>query len=308
MRKLRVGTRGSLLALTQTRWFTQQLKELTPDLEVVEVLIQTEGDLSTAPLSESKNPGVFVSALREALLAGEVDFVVHSMKDLPAKPHPDIVTACVPEREDVRDALVSKNQLRLKELPIGALVGTSSPRRAASIRRLRPDLRVKSIRGNVDSRIQKVRTGEFDATVLAAAGLRRIGKESEACEFFDASDLVPAPGQGALSVECRTTDVEIARLLGSLNHQLTAVTTAAERSVLVGLDAGCATAIGAHAVLEGDELKLIAELSVEQTGESLLLSSSAQINLEDLGRAQQLGLDLAMELLRSEIATRAAFK
>lgn len=308
MNELRVGTRASLLATTQTRWFVAKLLELMPNLEVTEVLVKTEGDTTTTPLKESKTPGVFVSELRDALLAGEVDFVVHSMKDLPAKPHPRIVTACVPEREDVRDALVSRGNLTLAQLHTGARVGTSSPRRAASIRKWRPDLVVDSIRGNVDSRIQKVRSGEYDATLLALAGLRRIGRESEACQLFDPFELVPAPGQGALSIECRAQDEEIIELLSLLDHKHTRITTAAERAVLVGLDAGCATAIGAHANWNESELALRVELSVEQTGESLTLDGIHKLVEATHEAAQQLGISLAGRLLAADIAKRATFQ
>lgn len=308
MNALRVGTRESLLATTQTRWFVSKLLEVAPQLSVTEVLIKTEGDTTSTPLSESKTPGVFVSALRDALLAHEVDFVVHSMKDLPAKPHPQILTACVPEREDVRDALVSSGNRTLAELPPGARVGTSSPRRAASIRKMRPDLVVDSIRGNVDSRIQKVHSGEYEATLLALAGLRRIGREAEACQLFDPFELVPAPGQGALSIECRAEDKELIALLAALDHPHTRITTTAERAVLVGLDAGCATAIGAHANWNDAGLSLRVELSVEQTGESLTLDADYKSAAATPEAAEQLGLSLAERLLAADIATRAAFR
>ncbi len=200
MAKFRIGTRASLLALTQTRWVASQLQLHFPGLSIEEVLITTEGDLSTSPLSESKTPGVFVSALRNALYDREVDFVVHSMKDLPAKLEPGISVAAVPKREDVRDVLVSKGNLKLSELRRGAKVGTSSPRRAATLRQLRPDLELVSIRGNVDTRIAKVREGDYDATILALAGLNRIGRSAELSEIFSPEVMIPAPGQGALAV------------------------------------------------------------------------------------------------------------
>jgi hydroxymethylbilane synthase len=308
MSAIRVGTRASLLATTQTRWFTSALQELNPQLEIVEVLIKTEGDGTTTPLSESKNPGVFVSALRDALLANEVDFIVHSMKDLPAAAMPSIVTACVPVREDPRDALVSKHNETLEQLSQGARVGTSSPRRAGALKRLRPDLRVESIRGNVDSRITKVRAGDYDATLLALAGLNRIGRSYEAAEILGLNFLVPAPGQGALAVECRAEDQELADLLSQLDHWETRLTTSAEREVLVGLEAGCATAIGATASYDGSSLKLVAELAVESTGESVSSSRTALVSPTDLAGARALGLECAKDLLGSDLAKRAAFK
>lgn len=303
-----MGTRGSLLALTQTRLFTSQLLALHPDLELEEVLIQTQGDISTEPLNQSKTPGLFVSALRDALITGEVDFIIHSMKDLPAQPFPGISTACIPVREDSRDGLVSKDNLTLSQLPAGAVVGTSSPRRAASIRRMRPDITVTSIRGNIDTRISKVENGDYGATLLAMAGLNRIGRADVVCEVFDNSLLIPAAGQGALSIECREEDTDILHILASLDDPYTRLITAAERSVLVGLDAGCATAIGAWASYEQGTLTLQAELSVEDTGESQLIERHAQLSLSDHSSARELGLRVAELLKASPISERVAWK
>lgn len=308
MARLRVGTRGSLLALTQTRQFTSQLCAEHPGLEIDEVLIQTQGDVSSEPLSHSQTPGLFVSALRDALLNREVDLIIHSMKDLPAQPLPGIVTACIPVREDSRDGLVSKNNLTLEELPTGSRVGTSSPRRAASIRASRPDLTVTSIRGNIDTRIRKVDSGEFDATVLAMAGLNRIGRADVVCQIFEHNVITPAAGQGALSVECRELDNEILQLLAVLDDPHTRLLTSAERSVLVGLDAGCATAIGASATYAFGTLTLRAELSVEHTGESHCIERSEPLSIEDVGSAQRLGLSVAELLKNSPIAARVAWK
>ena len=308
MAKLRVGTRGSLLALTQTRLFTSQLCQKHPDLEIEEVLIQTQGDISTEPLNQSKTPGLFVSALRDALLSHEVDFIVHSMKDLPAQPFPGIETACIPLREDSRDGFVSRGNIPLMQLPAGAVVGTSSPRRAARVRQLRTDLTVTSIRGNIDTRIAKVEQGEFDATLLAMAGLNRIGRADMVCEIFENTDFVPAAGQGALSIECRSEDAYVRKLLAVLDDEETRLLVAAERHVLVGLDAGCATAIGAWAFWEQGALILRAELSVESTGESQRVELSAELGLDECPRAQELGLEIASRLKASPIAERVAWK
>ncbi|HLP23113.1 MAG TPA: hydroxymethylbilane synthase [Microbacteriaceae bacterium] len=305
MPSLRVGTRGSLLALTQTRTFTTALTDRWPGLELSETLIRTEGDVSTEPLSTSTTPGLFVGALRQALLCGEVDVIVHSMKDLPAAAHPDIATACIPEREDPRDVLVSRNNLRLSELPSGARVGTCSPRRAASIRALRPDLTIDHIRGNIDSRIAKVERGDYDATVLARAGLNRIGRADVAAEVFSATDWIPAAGQGALAIECRADDEATRALLAELDDIETRLTTAAERHVLVGLAAGCSTAIGAFAVLDDSGLTLTAELAVEATGAAVrVVDHEPNVNLE---RARKLGLRVATKLRNSPIAREAAW-
>jgi hydroxymethylbilane synthase len=308
MAKFRIGTRASLLALTQTRWVVSQLQLHFPGLSIEEVLITTEGDLTTTPLSESKTPGVFVSALRNALHDREVDFVVHSMKDLPAKLEPGIVVAAVPKREDVRDVLVSKGNLQLSELRSGARVGTSSPRRAATLRQLRPDLELVSIRGNVDTRIAKVREGAYDATILALAGLNRIGRAAEASEIFSPEVMIPAPGQGALAIELRTQDKELAAVLGAINNASDLLVTTAERAVLRGLGASCATPIGASARFEKGELILIAELAIESTGQAVRVSRSIMSDVHNLEQAEELGLSVAAEMLKSEIADQAALK
>jgi len=308
MHKLRVGTRGSILALTQTRLFTSDLNEAFADVQLEEKLIATVGDGTSEPLSQATTPGLFVSALREALLNDEVDFIVHSMKDLPAKPQDGIVTACVPRREDSRDGLVSRNGLTLAELPPGARVGTSSPRRAATLRRARPDLRVENIRGNVDTRISKVERGDYDATLLAMAGLNRIGRAHVVSEIFENDTFVPAAGQGALSVECRSADSELRLLLSKLDDAHTRLITTAERSVLLELDAGCATAIGASAELNEGVLELTAELAVETSGEAERVHVVTPAELGELEKASTLGTRAAHRLLDSPLAAKAAWK
>ncbi len=202
---LRLGTRGSALARTQSEWVAATVRAGSGrDVELV--IITTLGDTQAGPLAAMPQSGVFVSALRRALLAGEVDFLVHSMKDLPSEPEPGITLAAVPERADRRDALLTFSRSGLADLPQGARVGTSSPRRAARLRSVRPDLLITDLRGNVDSRVAKVRSGELDATVLAVAGLSRLGRVDEIDEIIDPAVMLPAPAQGALAVECRTGD------------------------------------------------------------------------------------------------------
>lgn len=308
---IRVGTRPSVLAVTQTRQFTSRLTARHPELRIEEVHITSAGDLSTEPLGRATTPGLFVSELRASLLAGETDLIIHSMKDLPARPHPGIVTACVPTREDPRDVLVSRDGRSLAELPAGSVIGTSSPRRTASIRRTRPDLVVIPIRGNVDTRLAKVQRGDYDATMLALAGLARIGRSHAASEIFDTTVVVPAAGQGALSVECREHD-DTALLLADLEDPLTRLVTTAERSVLVGLDAGCATAIGVTASLTGGRLTLLAELSREETGECERVELSEPLSADEiqspgsgaLDRAESLGLRAAAALDATELRKR----
>lgn len=306
MKTLRVGTRGSNLATTQTRMISDSLKQLNPELEIIEVIIKTEGDGTNTPLSQTKNPGVFVTALRDALLANEVDFIVHSMKDLPAKPFAGISLAAVPMREDARDVLISNGE-KLGELKPGSLVGTSSPRRAAAILKLRPDLKVESIRGNVETRIRKVREGQFDATVLALAGLKRLGLESEATEILTMNDFLPAPSQGALAVECRETDTETLELLAAIDNESLRLEVISERSVLLGLNAGCSTAIAAFAETNSNNFTLTAELAVEQTGEFAKVTKSIDLAKLNLETAHELGMQLATELLQNPLSSKASF-
>jgi len=218
---LRLGTRGSLLARTQSGHVAQAVAAvLGVPLEqgISEVIIRTQGDDTTVPLNESKTPGLFVNALRDALLRGEVDFIVHSFKDLPTGAVEGITLAAIPEREDLSDVLVSNGNLKLAELPSGAIVGTSSPRRSAKLLYVRPDLEIQPIRGNIDTRIAKVRSGEYSATVLAAAGLKRIGRSNEAAEQLGLDVLLPAPAQGALAIECRSDDERTLAILSQLER------------------------------------------------------------------------------------------
>lgn len=259
-RPLRLGTRASALATSQSEWVADRLRAAGHEVELV--LVRTEGDVSRASLSEIGGTGVFASALREALREGRIDLAVHSLKDIPTAPEPGLVIAAVPEREDPRDALVARDGLRLAELPAGSLVGTGSPRRAAQLAQARPDLVVRDIRGNVGTRIGFVRDGELDAVVLACAGLSRLGRLDEATDRLELSTMLPAPGQGALAVECRdgdtplpdlapgavVTDADLARLLaGELEHEPTRAAVTAERAVLARLEAGCTAPVGALA-------------------------------------------------------------
>lgn len=251
---LRVGTRASLLARTQSETVAAALREAL-DREVVIVEVTTEGDVSAAPLSSMGGAGVFVSALREALLRGDVDVAVHSLKDLPTDPADGITLAAVPLREDPRDVVVARDGLTLGELPPGSRVGTGSPRRASQLRALGMGLEVVDIRGNVDTRIRYVTSGELDAVVLARAGLARIGRVDEATEVLDPLQMLPAPGQGALAVECRSDDGYLAdQVRAALDDDRTRAAVTAERTVLNALEAGCSAPLGALAeVAEGDD-------------------------------------------------------
>lgn len=251
---LRLGTRASLLAMTQSGQVARSL-ESALDRPVSLVEVTTEGDVSSEPLATFGGTGVFVSALRAALVAGEVDVIVHSLKDLPTAPFPGIVLAAVPEREDVRDAVIASAPLA--QLPAGARVGTGSPRRVAQISALGHGIELVGVRGNVDTRIGKVRHGDLDGVVLAAAGLSRLGRLDEVTEFLSPDDVLPAPGQGALAVECREGDPIAGHLTAALNHAATRACVTAERTLLSLLEAGCSAPVGALATLEsGGTLRL----------------------------------------------------
>ncbi len=248
---IRLGTRASLLATTQSQWVADRLSAaLGRDVELVEVT--TTGDRSDAPLAQLGGTGVFVSALREALLDGRIDVAVHSLKDLPTAAADGIAMAAVPEREDPRDVVVARDGLTLGELPVGSRVGTGSPRRTAQLHALGLGLEIAGIRGNVDTRIRKVREGAYDAVVLARAGLARIGRLDEATEVLDPLQMLPAPGQGALAVETRDGD-DLTTEVAVLDDARTRAAVTAERAVLATLEGGCAAPIGVLAeVVEGD--------------------------------------------------------
>lgn len=243
-RTIRVGTRGSLLARTQTGTVSDQLASV--GFTIATEIVRTPGDDQSLELHRAPQPGVFVSTLRDALLAKRVDVIVHSLKDLPSEPLEGVALGAVPLREDPRDVLVGV--AALLDLAPGAVIGTSSPRRTAFVMRERPDVEVRPIRGNIDTRIAKARSGEFDAVILAAAGIHRIGRSADITEYFDVHRCIPAPAQGALAVECRSDDVEMLEALQFLTDAQTWWAVHAERSVLTGVNATCATAVGAHVV------------------------------------------------------------
>jgi hydroxymethylbilane synthase len=271
--------------------------------------VTTHGDVSREQLTQIGGTGVFVSALRESLLRGEVDFAVHSLKDLPTGAAPGITLAATPARDDPRDALVARNGAKLADLPAGARIGTGSPRRAAQLTMLRSDITCVSIRGNANTRLAKVRDGELDAVVLAYAGLARIGHTDLVSEIFEPDDMVPAPGQGALAVECRTADAVIEELLATIDHPATRAAVTAERGLLAGLEAGCSAPVGAYAVeqagtgrlrLEGIVLGVSAGISQPRTldsgaaGGRMVVREHAEAAAAD---AAGLGRELASRML-----------
>ncbi|MGV1007940.1 MAG: hydroxymethylbilane synthase [Dermatophilaceae bacterium] len=252
MSLLRVGTRASRLATTQADWVAGRLRAAGHEVTLVQ--IQTEADHSTQPLASMGGTGVFVGALRQAMLRDEVDLAVHSLKDLPVAAEPDLVVAAVPPREDPRDVVVTRDARVLGELPAGSLVGTGSPRRASQLRALGLGLLVRDVRGNVDTRLRLVTAGTLDAVVLARAGLARLGRLDAVAETLDPLQMLPAPGQGALAVECRADRADVRAAVTPLDDLDSRVTVAAERALLGALEAGCTAPMGALAeVAEGED-------------------------------------------------------
>jgi hydroxymethylbilane synthase len=294
---LRIGTRRSTLALTQSGMVADILRSADHDVSLVEVV--TEGDRSSAAVAQMGGTGVFVTELRQRLLDGDVDVAVHSLKDLPTGDADGIVLAAVPSRVDPRDALVARDGLCLAELPHGARVGMGSPRRAAQLRALGYGLEVVEIRGNVDSRLQRVADGEIDAVVVAAAGLQRLGRLDEASEVIDPGQVLPAPGQGALAIECRLGDDHLrAALAAALDDLVTRSAVAAERALLATLEAGCSAPVGALAdVDDEDEIYLRAVVASVDGERSIRLSATGP-----MGQAVAIGERLANDLLEAGAA------
>lgn len=306
-RTIRIGTRGSKLALAQTGTIAAALEQLGEQVEIVKV--STPGDRSSAPIAEI-GVGVFTSALREALLRKEIDIAVHSYKDLPTAAEPGLVIAAVPPREDPRDALIARDGLTLGELPPGSRVGTGAARRSTQLRALGLGLEIVPIRGNIDTRMRKVTDGELDAVVLARAGLVRLALADEITETLDPIQMLPAPAQGALAIECRVDDVDVEHLLRTgVEDEATRVAVTAERAMLAALEAGCSAPVGALAdvvedlvedtanggsvIVERVSLRGVAAAGLD--GESVeMIRASA---LADKSGAERLGRELAAELL-----------
>jgi hydroxymethylbilane synthase len=292
---LRLGTRASALARTQSQSVADAITAATgAPVELVPIV--TEGDRSAAAIASLGGTGVFVTALREALHAGTVDLAVHSYKDLPTAKAPGLTIAAVPVREDPRDALVARDGLTLGELPPGSKVGTGAPRRVAQLRALGLGLDVVPLRGNVDTRLGRVTQGDLDAVVLARAGLSRLGRLDEITETLDPLQVLPAPAQGALAVECRTSDARTRELIGRLEDTCVRACVQAERSTLAALEAGCSAPVAAYAeVAEGEHgPELFLRASVTAIDGSDAVRGSITGPLPD---AAALGRALATELL-----------
>jgi len=288
-----IGTRGSRLALWQAEWIQARVHDVAPGLTVSLRRIKTSGDkILDVPLAAIGGKGLFVKEIEEALLAGDIDLAVHSMKDVPTMLPKGLEILCVPAREDPRDVLISRAGCSLKDLPQGARIGTSSLRRQAQLLHLRPDLRIEMLRGNLDTRLRKLREWEFDAIVLAAAGLSRMGWSAEVTEYLTPDVSLPAIGQGALGLEGRGGDSFVRSLVAQFDHAPTRRAVTAERALLERLEGGCQVPIAAHATVKGDTLMM--DALIASVNGSRLVRDSIQ---GPTAAAQALGVELAERLL-----------
>lgn len=252
-----VGTRGSQLAIWQAEWVQRQIRVIAPEITVILKRIQTSGDkIQDVPLAKIGGKGLFVKEIEEALLRGEIDLAVHSMKDVPSVLPEGLEIICIPEREDPRDALIAREGHSLDQLPVGGRVGTSSLRRQAQLLHIRPDLEIAVLRGNVDTRLRKVRDKHFDAIILAASGLKRLGWSQEVTEYLSVDVSLPAIGQGSLGLEGRKDDVFVRDLVTPFEHRPTRIAVTAERALLTRLEGGCQVPLAGYATLQGDTLTL----------------------------------------------------
>ncbi|MFC4767879.1 hydroxymethylbilane synthase [Effusibacillus consociatus] len=283
MRHIKVGTRQSSLALTQTNWVCSQLESIYPGLNIETEKIVTKGDrILEVTLSKVGGKGLFVKEIEQALLDKTVDFAVHSMKDMPAEMPEGLIIAAVPEREDPRDVLISRDGRTFSELPKGAKVGTSSLRRAAQLKAARPDLEILPLRGNIDTRLRKLEEEGLDAIILAAAGLSRMGWLNRATERLSVDICIPAVGQGALAIQCRADDEDMIDLLAALEHQATRLEVRAERAFLGKLNGGCQVPIGGYAEYHDQTVSLRGIVGTPD-GETLLKDFAEGDNPEELG-------------------------
>jgi hydroxymethylbilane synthase len=289
---VRIGTRGSALALAQSGWVRDRLRRGHPDIEVGLCVIKTSGDrFIDTPIANIGGKGVFTKELEDALLGNEIDLAVHSMKDLPTELPSGLAIAAVPAREDPRDVLVGRGALKLNDLPAGAQVGTGSLRRRAQLLHYRGDLAIAPVRGNIDTRLRKLDEGEFAALIMAAAGLKRIGREDRIGEYLSDDVCVSAPAQGALAIEARE-DAKIFELLGFLHDVDAAAEVSAERALLARLGGGCQVPIGARARVSGDRLSMIA-IVADPHGSTLYRGEIAGLSRE----ARELGCCLSEQLM-----------
>jgi len=297
-----IGTRASALALWQSEWVAEQLRRLYPEVQFTLKRITTKGDrLAGKPLPEIGGKGLFTVELEEQLRDGEIDLAVHSLKDLPTELPDDLVIGAIPSRADPADVLVSRHNLRLAKLPAGATVGTSSKRRAAQLLVYRPDLHILPLRGNVDTRLRKAQSAPFDAIILAYAGLTRLGRADAITEVLPTTVMLPAPGQGALAIECRAGDNLVRSLLRPLHDAETAACVTAERAFLAGLGGGCQVPIAAYAEAHEDTLHLWGLVAgddgrdVIRVGERGATASARELGLRLATQARARGAEALLE-------------
>lgn len=290
MNPIRIGTRGSKLALWQAEWVAGQLQQRGVDTELI--IISTQGDITTGPLSQGGGQGLFTKEIQRELLDGRVDLAVHSLKDLPTQPIEHLMLAAVPCRENTADCLISKGGQKFMELPSGARIGTGSSRRAAQLRAWRSDIEIQEIRGNVDSRLRKLEEGLYDAIVLAAAGLTRLKLLNHVTEELDQQRVLPAVGQGALGLECRSNDTNTHEALQKLNDPKAFAAVTAERAMMRTLMAGCLAPVAALATVVADEVRIHGRV-IAMDGSTIL---EAQTNGPS-SQAEKVGQKLAQQLL-----------
>jgi hydroxymethylbilane synthase len=301
--KIIVGSRASELALTQTRWVIQCLKEKFTDIDFEIVEIKTIGDkILDKTLDKIGGKGLFVKEIEAALLQNEIDIAVHSMKDVPTEMTEDLIIGAITKREDIRDVLISKDGLNIANLPLGARIGTSSLRRAAQLLNFRPDLKIEPIRGNIATRIKKIEQLDLDGVILAAAGILRMGWEDQITEYISTDICIPAVGQGALGIQVRSKDQEIIDLVKELNDPAVEICVNAERSFMRELKGGCHVPIGAYAWMDGENVSMKTVVSAPD--------GKAQIKLEETSHprdGEMLGINMAAKSLKQgaeEILTR----
>ncbi len=296
--RLIIGTRGSVLALTQSRTVAAAIQRHFPDVDTQISVIKTQGDIDrSTPLSEFGGTGLFVKEIEQSLMSEQVDIAVHSMKDVPTEIDPRSVIVSALDRKDARDVLVSRGGLALSALSSGAVLGTSSPRRRAQVLRVRKDLRIEELRGNLNTRLRKLDEGRYDAIIVAYAGIIRLGLADNVTEIFDVNAMVPAVGQGALAIQMRCGDERVVEKIATLTTPSVETAVAAERAFLTELGGGCQKPIGAHAVVEGDQLTIVGYVSDPQGArcfQEQLAGSAAE--------PQILGARLAGQLLNSGAA------
>jgi hydroxymethylbilane synthase len=293
IKTVRVGTRGSRLAIAQTEIALAALRKVHPHVRFEVIAISTKGDVDNRPLFTLDEKGIFEKEVNEAVKQGKVDFAVHSLKDVPSDLSDDLSVACIPKRASPNDVLVTDNGQKLKDLAPGSVVGTSSLRRAVQLAKTRVDLNVRPIRGNVETRVKKVISGEYDAAVLAEAGLSRLGMKDVIVQRFSIRDFVPAPGQGAIAIVCRSDDAALADMLQQIEDRHSRIAVLAERALIRKVEGGCRFPIGAVAITNEDKITLYASVFSADGKQSIHIKKSGRAT-----KPEQLGSSVANMLVK----------